>query len=93
MCSSDLANEFAQRIGRAAGPGLMHPVEANEVFVRLGEERKARLRAAGFEFYDWGPAKSGEARFVASWDQREADVAALVAALTGSGASPGTAVG
>ena len=77
------ANDFAQRIGRAAGPSLLHPVEANEVFVRIGEDRKARLREAGFEFYDWGSAGCGEARFVASWDQRETDVAALVAALTG----------
>lgn len=77
------ANSFAQRIGCAAGTTLMHPVEANEVFARLGEERKAGLRAAGFGFYDWGPARSGEARFVASWDQREADVAALCKALGG----------
>jgi threonine aldolase len=75
------ANEFARRIGKAAGAALMHPVEANEVFVKLGEERKAALRAQGFEFYDWGPVASGEARFVASWDQREADVDALVKAL------------
>jgi threonine aldolase len=77
------ANAFAQRIGRAAGKTLMHPVEANEVFARLGEERKADLRAGGFGFYDWGPARSGEARFVASWDQREEDVAALCKALGG----------
>jgi threonine aldolase len=77
------ANAFAQRIGRAAGNTLMHPVEANEVFARLGEERKSDLRAAGFGFYDWGPARSGEARFVASWDQREEDVAALCKALGG----------
>jgi threonine aldolase len=75
------ANDFAQRIGRAAGMTLMHPVEANEVFARLGEERKASLRAAGFGFYDWGPVRSGEARFVASWDQREQDVNALCEAL------------
>ncbi len=75
------ANAFAQRIGSAAGKTLMHPVEANEVFVRLGEERKSALRTAGFGFYDWGPARSGEARFVASWDQREEDVAALCRAL------------
>jgi threonine aldolase len=56
-------------------------VEANEVFVHLGDERKAQLRSAGFEFYDWGPVTSGEARFVASWDQREQDVAALTGAL------------
>jgi len=77
------ANAFAQSIGRAAGTALMHPVEANEVFVRLGEERKAGLRAAGFGFYDWGPARSGEARFVASWDQRAEDVESLCTALGG----------
>ena len=77
------ANAFAQRIGLATGSMLMHPVEANEVFARLGEERKAQLRAAGFGFYDWGPSRSGEARFVASWDQREDDVESLCKALTG----------
>jgi threonine aldolase len=75
------ANEFAQRIGRAAGSALLHPVEANQVFVRLGDDRKAQLRTAGFEFYDWGPRASGEARFVVSWDQREEDVTALANAL------------
>ena len=76
------ANDLAQRIGRAAGKALMHPVEANEVFVRLGDERKTQLREAGFEFYDWGTASSGEARLVASWDQREQDVTVLCQALT-----------
>jgi threonine aldolase len=75
------ANDLARRIGRAAGATLLHPVEANEVFVQLGEPRKAQLRAQGFEFYDWGPEGCGEARFVASWDQREADVETLVRAL------------
>jgi threonine aldolase len=76
------ANELARRIGQAAGSALLHPVEANEVFVQLGEARKAQLRSMGFEFYDWGPEGCGEARFVASWDQPEADVEALVKALT-----------
>jgi threonine aldolase len=74
-------NRLAQIIGRAAGAALLHPVEANEVFVQLGVERRAALRAAGFEFYDSGPASAGAARFVVSWDQPEADVAALCAAL------------
>ncbi len=74
-------NAFAQRIARAAGSALMFPVEANEVFVRLGNDRKRTLRAAGFEFYDWGPESAGEARIVASWDQLEEDVAALCSAL------------
>jgi threonine aldolase len=75
------ANELARRIGRAAGASLLHPVEANEVFLQLGDAVKGQLRAAGFEFYDWGSATSGQARFVASWDQREADVTALVQVL------------
>jgi threonine aldolase len=79
------ANELAQRIGRAAGSALLHPVEANEVFVHLGEERKAQLRAKGFEFYDWGSEGCGEARFVAAWDQRESDVEALIRALRAGG--------
>jgi threonine aldolase len=78
------ANECAQAVGRAAGPRLLQPVEANEVFVRLGSDGKARLRAAGFEFYDWGAEANGEARFVASWDQTNESVQALCAALAAS---------
>jgi threonine aldolase len=74
-------NELAQKIGRAADRLLMHPVEANEIFLALGTERKQTLRQAGFEFYDWGPASTGETRFVVSWDQRDEDVFALCAAL------------
>jgi threonine aldolase len=74
-------NELAQNIGRAAGKLLMHPVEANEIFLALGQERKQALRAAGFEFYDWNAASTGETRFVVSWDQREEDVHALCTML------------
>ncbi|HEX4387289.1 MAG TPA: beta-eliminating lyase-related protein [Steroidobacteraceae bacterium] len=77
------ANAFAQRVARAAGEALVHPVEANEVFVRLGAERARALRAAGFEFYDWGAPDSGEARLVVSWDQPEEEVRALERALGG----------
>ncbi len=75
------ANKLAQRVALAAGPRLMHPVEANEIFVKLGDAGKRRLREAGFEFYDWGSERSGEARFVVSWDQPEREVAALSEAL------------
>jgi threonine aldolase len=91
------ANAHARRIGHAAGSLLLHPVEANEVFVRPGAAGIAALRAQGFEFYDWGASDSGEARFVVSWDQKEDDVAALCAALvavsgTVAGAAPGEPV-
>ncbi|MFM7395645.1 MAG: threonine aldolase family protein [Gammaproteobacteria bacterium] len=75
------ANSLAARLGQSAGSTLMHPVEANEVFVRIGESGAAALREQGFEFYDWGAVGSGEARLVVSWDQPEEDVTALCAAL------------
>jgi threonine aldolase len=74
-------NRLAQRIGEAAGASLLHPVEANEVFLALGAERRQELREAGFEFYDWGDERAGQLRLVVSWDQPEAEVAALCKAL------------
>ena len=74
-------NALAQRIAQVAARELLHPVEGNEIFLALGVERRARLRAAGFEFYDWGPPHNGEARLVVSWDQPESDVDAVCNAL------------
>jgi threonine aldolase len=59
------ANAAAQAIVAEAGERLMHPVEANEVFMRLTPTEREALRAQGFEFYDWG---ADAARFVAAWD-------------------------
>lgn len=80
--NAERANSLARRIGEAAGGRLLYPVEANEVFVDLGDAHKESLRAAGFEFYDWGAPRSGIARLVASWDQDERQVEVLCAALT-----------
>jgi threonine aldolase len=74
------ANALARRIGDAAGATLMYPVEANEIFLRLGTARSQALRAAGFEFYEWNAA-AGEIRLVVSWDQPEEEVDALCRAL------------
>lgn len=81
--NAERANGFARRIGAAAAAWLIAPVEANEVFVRLGVDGKRALRAAGFEFYDWGAESAGMARLVTAWDQNEAHVEALCAALHG----------
>ena len=67
----------AAALAAACGDRLMYPVEANELFVRLTPVEAARLRAAGYDFYDWG---EGAARLVVSWDQ-DAAVAPLAAAL------------
>ncbi|HEX8388543.1 MAG TPA: beta-eliminating lyase-related protein [Sphingomonas sp.] len=60
------ANEGAALLAQAAGGRLVHPVQGNQVFLRVTPDEAAALRGQGFDFYDWGP---GEARFVVSWDQ------------------------
>lgn len=73
------ANEAAQRLAAGAGPArLLHPVEANELFIRVSADEAAALRARGFDFYDWAP---GEARFVTAWDSSLTHVDALAAAI------------
>jgi threonine aldolase len=85
MLSNDLwldnaraANAGAATLARACGDRLMHPVEANELFVRLTAAEAAKLRGAGFDFYDWG---EGAARLVVSWDQDGDAVAPFAAAI------------
>jgi threonine aldolase len=77
------ANGLAARIGRAAGPRLLYPVQANAVFVSCPPGGKDALRARGFGFYDWGAPRDEAARFVVSWNQPEGDVTALCEALAG----------
>ena len=72
------ANAGAAAIGAAAGSRLLHPVEANEVFAAVTPAEAAHLRAQGLDFYDWA---ENEVRFVISWDQPEAEIAALAGAL------------
>jgi threonine aldolase len=71
------ANAMAARLGEAAAPFLSAPVETNLVFIKPGVAALERMRAAGAQFYDWGPFGSGEARLVVSWSQNEAEVEAM----------------
>ncbi|MFM9853381.1 MAG: threonine aldolase family protein [Sphingomonadaceae bacterium] len=72
------ANAGAQMLGKAAGARLLHPVEANEVFMRATPAEAAHLRAQGFDFYDWA---AGEVRFVCSWDQPIDEISAFATAI------------
>lgn len=72
------ANAAAQELAGAAGERLLHPVEANEVFLRLTATEREALRAQGFSFYDWG---DGAARLVTAWNSPEAHVTALARAI------------
>ena len=72
------ANAAAQAIAERGAERLMHPVEANEVFIRLSPDERELLRGIGYQFYDWGAAA---ARFVASWDSDPGEARALGQAI------------
>lgn len=72
------ANAAAAEIANACGERLMHPVEANELFVRLTAAERDALRGKGFGFYDWG---EDAARFVTAWNTREEDARTLADAI------------
>jgi threonine aldolase len=72
------ANASARIVAEAAGARLLHPVEANEVFLALSADEAAALRAQEFDFYDWG---TGAARLVTSWASPQDEVGKLAAAL------------
>lgn len=74
------ANAAATAIAAAAPGRLLHPVEANEVFLQCTAAEREALRAQGFGFYDWG---EGAARLVTAWDTRAEHVTALARAVAG----------
>jgi threonine aldolase len=78
LANARAANAAAQVIGEAVPQRLLHPVHANEIFLRVSADEAAQLRGQGVDFYDWAP---GEIRLVASWDQQRDDVDRLTAAL------------
>ncbi|MGR6330709.1 threonine aldolase family protein [Sphingomonas sp. XXL09] len=78
LANGRAANARAAALAGAAGSRLVHPVEANEVFLRATPDEAAALRAQGFDFYDWA---AGEIRLVTAWDSDESQVAALAAAI------------
>ena len=75
------ANAGAARLAAAAGGRLLHPVQANELFVDLGPGGAAHLRSHGFLFYDWAHDGPHAARLVVAWDTPPAHIDALADAL------------
>ncbi|MGE0666287.1 MAG: low specificity L-threonine aldolase [Sphingomonadales bacterium] len=75
--SNRMASDLADGLD-ALGFPLVHPVHANELFVRLPDEVALRLREAGFLFHDWPTAGPGGRRLVTSPATTPDDVAALI---------------
>ena len=72
------ANTAAQDIASGCADRLMHPVEANELFVTLSAGEREALRAQDYAFYDWG---EDAARFVTAWNTSADDASALGKAI------------
>ena len=72
------ANDAAREVAAGCSDRLLHPVEANELFVRLSAQEREALRQQDFAFYDWG---DDAARFVTAWNTSESDAAALGRAI------------
>ncbi len=78
LTNARAANATAIALAQAAPDRLLHPVEANELFIRLSPAEATSLRAEGFDFYDWD---EGAARLVTNWAQDAAAVQPLANAL------------
>ncbi|WP_066724678.1 threonine aldolase family protein [Sphingomonas pituitosa] len=78
LANARAANAGARLLAEAAGDRLVHPVQANEVFLKASPDEAAGLRALGFDFYDWA---EGEVRLVTSWDQAEDTIRPLAQAI------------
>lgn len=61
-----------------AGVGLLHPVEANELFVTLPKVTADRLFARGHRFYNWPNEGPDAYRLVTSFATTEDDVKAFL---------------
>jgi threonine aldolase len=78
-----MAAALAAGLKAVAGARILHPVEANEIFIALPEKTVAALEAAQFKFYRWPLHVGGSGvaiRLVTSYATAQADVDELVAA-------------
>ncbi|WEK43827.1 MAG: beta-eliminating lyase-related protein [Candidatus Sphingomonas colombiensis] len=78
LANARTANAAAAELAGAARGRLIHPVEANELFLRMTPAEAEALRAQGYGFYDWS---DGVIRLVTHWASPMAEVHALAKAI------------
>jgi threonine aldolase len=83
--NAEHANAMARRLERelrgVAGLNVLHPVQANAVFVEMPPAWADGLRRRGWHFY----TIAGGERLMCSWDTEEEDIVALVSDLRAAG--------
>jgi threonine aldolase len=78
-----MAEALAQGLRSMPGARVLHPVQANEIFVELPERTVVGLESAAFKFYRWPLHQSDRGlaiRLVTSYMTKLQDVEALIAA-------------
>lgn len=78
-----MALRMEQGLKSVAGAKVLHPVEANELFVVLPEETAKSLELQGFDFYRWplhAPDSGASIRLVTCFATTSADVDDFIAA-------------
>ncbi|MEX0886545.1 MAG: low specificity L-threonine aldolase [Phycisphaeraceae bacterium] len=78
---------LARLLGELPGVKVMHPVQANAVFVRWPDVVSEALRDAGWHFYDFIAA--GGVRLMCAWDTTHEDVRRFVDAVRQAIRGPG----
>jgi len=86
------ANAMARRIAGGLQDipdiGLLHPVDANELFVLLPEAAIAQLESDGYRFYRWDSDKGPCIRLVTAFDTTTSAVDGFVHALSKASTAP-----
>ena len=72
------ARLLADGLAKLPGARLLHPVEANEIFIALPEPMIAGLEQAGFAFYRWIEEGPGILRLVTAFNTDPAHVTAFL---------------
>jgi threonine aldolase len=75
--ANSMARELATQLSSIGEIEIVHPVEANAVFIRAPQTLIDGLKAAGWHFYTF--IGTGEARLMCSWQTTPADIEELVA--------------
>jgi threonine aldolase len=84
-----MAHRLADGLARVPGAEFRHPVDGNEIFVRLPPEVLTGLERDGARFYRWPGEDAWLVRLVAGYDTEIGDVDAFVASALRH-AEPGT---
>jgi len=74
------ARLLAEKLQAVPGVKIMHPCQANAVFVQMPQSLIEALQKKGWMFYTF--IGSGHARFMCSWKTTEQDIDLLVADIT-----------